>query len=350
MLQNWVVYFNQMHHHMARTPNGRDAELVARHEWLLALDSHHHMKYLYMFAHYNRPNGGNSAASGAPFTAAACTDSGGIGSGWKLVRRVKAGNTWHPSRDSLHGTEAYGTFVDNPTVDATFSKKWDENKCNWFLFATGDGTKWMVMEREAVMNNGNVYANRHRRIVKAHNKCNGGTAAMYSRCPRGGCEDPWLSTIDHRPAIGAGEILFGEASWGGTHAAAILPKHKGANVFCSESDPYASGQPWYPARASPSNFDCKGWQMGDESTRGMCRRCRVIAGRPGCEEFRRVGGWRYNLEPGEWKHGTNWMIADFELCVKGGNVWLPKGDTMNCNFYKNDRLQHSYNSWQNPGE
>jgi len=168
MLKNWVVYFNQMHDHMYDTPNGYDASTVAKHEWLLAQDSLHHIEYLSMFARYNRLNGGK--------------------------------------------------------------------------------------------------------------------------------------------------------------------------------------QLWYPARASPSNHNGKGYEYGPESSRGMCRRCRVIKGRPGCEEFSRVGGWKYKLEPGEWKHGTDWLWASFDLCVRGGHVWLPKGDTMNCNFYQNDRLQSGWNSWQDRGD
>ena len=35
----------------------------------------------------------------------------GIGSDrWKLVRRVKAGNAWHPATDQLAGTESYGEY------------------------------------------------------------------------------------------------------------------------------------------------------------------------------------------------------------------------------------------------
>jgi len=61
-----------------------------------------------------------------------------LGGGWKLVRRVQAGNAWHPSTDQLMGTDVYGSFVDNPTSDATFSVAFDVNRVAEFLFATGE--------------------------------------------------------------------------------------------------------------------------------------------------------------------------------------------------------------------
>lgn len=39
---------------------------------------------------------------------------------------------------------------------------------------------------------------------------------------------------DHGPAIGQGNILYGENSFGSTHASAVLPSHQGANVFCCQ--------------------------------------------------------------------------------------------------------------------
>ena len=45
--------------------------------------------------------------------------------GWKLVRRVKAGKTWHPAKDHAVGSEAYGTCDHNAHhSDVTFSCKY----------------------------------------------------------------------------------------------------------------------------------------------------------------------------------------------------------------------------------
>ena len=55
------------------------------------------------------------------------------------------------------------------------------------------------------------------------------SAKMYRRSANK--EDPWLSLIDHSPAIGSGDILYGEYSFGHGHASNVLPKHGGADVY-----------------------------------------------------------------------------------------------------------------------
>jgi hypothetical protein len=61
------------------------------------------------------------------------------GGGWALVRRVKAGSTWHPATDSLAGIDVYGT-PGSSTSDLTFSLPFlsliTSNQTQ-FLFATG---------------------------------------------------------------------------------------------------------------------------------------------------------------------------------------------------------------------
>ena len=42
------------------------------------------------------------------------------GGGWTLVRRVQAGNSWHPATDDLSGTAVYGS-VGSSTGASTFS-------------------------------------------------------------------------------------------------------------------------------------------------------------------------------------------------------------------------------------
>ena len=73
--------------------------------------------------------------------------------GWQLVRRVKAGNKWHPKNDNLEGKFKYGVFQDDVEADATFSRKWKNKDYTQFLFSTGGFEKWMVMSREAVGGN-----------------------------------------------------------------------------------------------------------------------------------------------------------------------------------------------------
>ena len=56
---------------------------------------------------------------------------------------------------------------------------------------------------------------------------------MYRR--QGNVEDPWISLEDHTDAIAAGTILYGENSYGGKHATALL-NHDGADVYIRSSN------------------------------------------------------------------------------------------------------------------
>jgi len=150
-----------------------------------------------------------------------------LGGHWTLVRRVKAGNNWHPSTDQLMGTDVYGSFINDPTADATFSIAFDINQVSEFLFATGDGQKWLVASKDSVV--GGFYANELRPIMASSKSGTAHSARWYRR--NGVQEDPWISLSDHHPAIGTGDILYGGDSFGQTHASAILPHHNGANVF-----------------------------------------------------------------------------------------------------------------------
>ena len=47
-----------------------------------------------------------------------------IWTAWTRVRHVPAGNTWHPAKDQLDGTEEYGSPSDDTTA---WSIKWDKS-------------------------------------------------------------------------------------------------------------------------------------------------------------------------------------------------------------------------------
>lgn len=44
-----------------------------------------------------------------------------------------------------------------------------------------------------------------------------------------------MSIVDHASAVGVGKIVYGENSFGGTHASAVLPVHGGADVYIRNS-------------------------------------------------------------------------------------------------------------------
>lgn len=131
---------------------------------------------------------------------------------WKLVRRVKAGNSWHPSSDHVRGTDVYGTPC-GATDDCTFSVAFDHESFDEFMFATGDGANWLIADKEEVYASS---ANTLRMIESSSTSCLPYEARWYNRS--GNSEDPWLSLTDHHHAIGAGDILYGARSYGGGHA------------------------------------------------------------------------------------------------------------------------------------
>ena len=57
--------------------------------------------------------------------------------GWKLVRHVPPGLSWHPATDDLSGTDEYGT-PDGPLSNQAWSIKFDQDDFELFLFALGN--------------------------------------------------------------------------------------------------------------------------------------------------------------------------------------------------------------------
>uniref|UniRef100_A0A0G4I4H5 EGF-like domain-containing protein n=1 Tax=Chromera velia CCMP2878 TaxID=1169474 RepID=A0A0G4I4H5_9ALVE len=72
-----------------------------------------------------------------------------LGGGWRLVRRVQSGTTWHPATDDLYGTDVYGTPGD-PDSAQTWSVRFDNETYDQFLFTTGDESVWLVANRTEV--------------------------------------------------------------------------------------------------------------------------------------------------------------------------------------------------------
>lgn len=151
--------------------------------------------------------------------------------GWKLVRRIMSGSYWHPATDSLTGTDEYGTFVENSTIDATFSRTFDDEIDNstQFLFAAGDCTHWLVANKSEVLDrNGYFLAN----IETASDDLGPHQAYWYNRPAQ--IEDPWISLEDHSDAITGDTIVYGEDSYSGNHVGMLL-SHNGANVFIRQN-------------------------------------------------------------------------------------------------------------------
>ena len=140
---------------------------------------------------------------------------------------MKAGSTWHPATDQLLGTDAYGTYTNDPQADATFSIPYVVDSVTEFLFSTGDESKWLVASKDEVV--GGYYANEDRTIILSSTSSEIYTAKWYRR--QGHSEDPWISLTDHGGAINTGDILYGGNAFSSNHANSILPHHNGANVW-----------------------------------------------------------------------------------------------------------------------
>ena len=70
------------------------------------------------------------------------------------MRRVPASNAWHRASDWLglesSEVESYGTFEGNPMGEREFSVAFDTSNVLDVMFATGDGSKWMVVSWAAL--------------------------------------------------------------------------------------------------------------------------------------------------------------------------------------------------------
>lgn len=149
------------------------------------------------------------------------------GGEWTLVRHVPTGNKWHPAKDQLRGTEAYGNQEGGPLSPWAWSINFANTQFNEFLFATGDEQKWLIASKAAVT--GGYYANQKRDILKSSTRSSPYKARWYRR--RGAQEDPWVSLVDHGDATKNQGLLYGENNFAGMSHNEVLRAHKGANVF-----------------------------------------------------------------------------------------------------------------------
>ncbi len=151
--------------------------------------------------------------------------------GWQLVRHADNVGGWHPTNDNLAGTAVYGT-VGTETSAGDFSINFESAVAGWdqVLFMFGDRSKWMIMDRSQLTLS---VANQPLQILASYFSATPYTALMYNRPSL--AEDPWLSAIDHGPAIFSGDILYGENSFGSLHFSAGPGSHLGANVFVRNS-------------------------------------------------------------------------------------------------------------------
>jgi hypothetical protein len=183
-------------------------------------------------------------------------ESGGIlKSGWKLVRRVQAGNAWHPATDRCEGSEVYNADQvpthSTSTADVTFSLNFEETVPEYdeLMFATGDCKVWLITTKDAVGGplNGEYYEDAQRKILSSSEKSHPYTAIWKN--DEANPDDPWISVVDHGAAIGAGMLVYGENSFDAEELyTKVLQDHNGANVFVRKNGSFPDEAP----RSSPA--------------------------------------------------------------------------------------------------
>jgi len=156
------------------------------------------------------------------------------GGDWKAVRCVSSTEgTWHPATDNLYGLEEYGEdsrgylFSDYKT-DETWSRQWDINDVDEFLFALTDFSQWLVATKEACLLRGDpLYAP----IEMSSIKMEPYHALWYNR---GIPEDPWVSLLNHTGTTGDYMVVYGEDSYTG-HMENLGQDDRGACVWVRTS-------------------------------------------------------------------------------------------------------------------
>lgn len=157
------------------------------------------------------------------------------GGGWMLVRRHKVSNSWKDNiDDNLKGNTEWGIIDNNvsPTIDRSFSYKFNHLEFKEFLFMTGDGQKWLICDKSSVYEGWNQNLVKTK-IKKSHimDKPYEAVWGKRNQCP----EDPWISAQDHLykniSYMSDNEehsMLYGETFKGWTY---YLLNHLGCNVW-----------------------------------------------------------------------------------------------------------------------
>eukprot|EP00966_Prymnesium_polylepis_P219956 5088253-Prymnesium_polylepis.2 len=157
------------------------------------------------------------------------------GGGWVLVRRVAPGDRWHPATDNLTGTEEYGDPDCEAIAACTFSRSFKDVAWKEVLFASGDTTRWLQLDRSWLWLHGRQRSPGEPipvTVSKSHLHTLAYPAHMQMRSSH--AQDPLVRT-DLRPTA-RDPLLYAEASLL-TESDADLVAHNGANVWV---------RPWVP--------------------------------------------------------------------------------------------------------
>lgn len=173
------------------------------------------------------------------------------------------------------GTDVYGTPYSSSKA---WSIKFDNTKYDQFMFTSGDYTKWLVSNKDAVLG---WYANNYRSILKSSTNSNPYVARWYRRTPNP--EDPWISLGNY-----ASDVIYGNNGSGGNLS--IVNALGGAKVFIRDSTvnndviclgpntvEHKTGCQWTPTSATLTTSSCECLQaefilerLGDPKSLEQC--------------------------------------------------------------------------------
>jgi len=168
------------------------------------------------------------------------------GGGWRLVRRVAPGDKAHPARDRLSGEEEYGEYDLDPESQNTFSLRFAEDDFDEYMFATGDGSIWLILHKSQVAGASEEKEEEEgEREVAACSEMHGAYRVLWK--VGSGASGPWVTTCDYMDAMATdrpGGVLYLADSFSDDSACLqYCQQHAGLNVFVRRNLRRAFQQP-----------------------------------------------------------------------------------------------------------
>lgn len=227
-----------------------------------------------------------------------------LGGGWRLVRRVRQGNQWHPSTDSLDGTEQYGpedtilTGWRNKT-DVTWTTPFHDANYDQVLVSLCDMSRWAVISKAQLEEKGQstVTLVASSRNALTHN------VRWYNRHGDLGIGDPLITLTRTSSAV---NTLYREASK--SSSSSDVPTHGGACVFIRLKEP-DRGQ------VCP---------VGEYDVSGVCSQCRDECPIGSFKDGGCIGHFDTLCST------CDEMCSETEGCLKRGTL---KGTSCSCFFF-----------------
>ena len=174
------------------------------------------------------------------------------GGGWVLVRRVGPGTHWHPAEDDLTGTAEYGgcgqeqqrqSAADcGPASRSTFSLRFDHIAWEQMLFSSGDGQRWLQMDRPTEEDDQRADSNGYVSVSVSKSYLHGLPYAGRVRMDSGEASEP-LVRSNLRPSA-EDPLLYAEASRS-VGSPDELHAQQGASVWV---------RPWTPVSVQPATY------------------------------------------------------------------------------------------------